>query len=377
VVVLELLGDGLDQGVLSEGVLHSVPDLLHQLEEAVRVHLLLTNKEHVGEDVIVALAKLVEEHSQLQGSCMSEVKGVYDGSQAGSGDRLDLVVVGAASRDLTPDDPRGWRLGGPAAYASLGAARLGLRVGCVMGVDGPAADASELELLEAAGVRLNLVPLRNGPVFENIEAGGYRRQRWLSKSDDVPLEALSSKWLGVGGWLLVPVAGELGPEWAGAAARHATGGTRVGLGWQGLLRTFDEDGWVKRLAPAPSDLVGRAGLVAASLNDLAADTPLDDVRRLAPEATLVLTAGEGGGLSFRGGRLVRYRAVTADQSVDPTGAGDVFLAALMAAWLVTGQPATNATLHFAAAAASFAVEKIGLLGVPTRAQVEARLNSPR
>ena len=73
---------------------------------------------------------------------MSEVSGVYDGLPADSAGRPDLIVVGAASRDVTPDDPRGWRLGGAVSYASLAAARLGLRVGCVMGVDEPAAGAA-------------------------------------------------------------------------------------------------------------------------------------------------------------------------------------------------------------------------------------------
>ena len=52
------------------------------------------------------------------------------------------MVVGAASRDLTTDDPRGWRLGGSAAYCSLAAASLGLRVGCLLGVDAEAADGA-------------------------------------------------------------------------------------------------------------------------------------------------------------------------------------------------------------------------------------------
>ena len=150
--------------------------------------------------------------------------GVYDGSTGSSGDRPDLVVVGAASRDLTPDDPRGWRLGGAVAYCSLTAARLGLRVGCVIGVDGPAVDAAELGLLEAAGVVVRRVPLEHGPVFENIERGGHRRQRWLSASDPVPAAALPAEWRGARGWLLGPVAGELAPEWAG---RRRGGRARV------------------------------------------------------------------------------------------------------------------------------------------------------
>ena len=59
--------------------------------------------------------------------------------------------------------------------------------------------------------------------------------------------------------------------------------------------------------------------------------------------------------------------------IDATGAGDVFLAALTAAWLFTGQIATPAALRFAAAAASCSVEGAGLAAVPTRAQVAARV----
>ena len=39
-----------------------------------------------------------------------------------------VVVIGAASRDLVDDDPRGWRLGGGVSYSALALARLGLPV---------------------------------------------------------------------------------------------------------------------------------------------------------------------------------------------------------------------------------------------------------
>ena len=43
-----------------------------------------------------------------------------------------VVVVGAACRDLVDDDERGWRLGGGASYSALALARLGLRVGALV-----------------------------------------------------------------------------------------------------------------------------------------------------------------------------------------------------------------------------------------------------
>ncbi|MGA2512293.1 MAG: PfkB family carbohydrate kinase [Candidatus Limnocylindrales bacterium] len=260
-------------------------------------------------------------------------------------------------------------------YCSLAAARLGLRVGCLMGVDSLAAEAKELSLLEAAGVDLRRVRLGRGPVFENIEAGGHRRQRWLSKSDVVPVSALPDEWRGAAGWLLVPVAGEVGEEWAAEARSSAPGGARVGLGWQGMLREFAGDGWVRSMSPRRGAVLAAAGLVCASVDDLPRESTLEDLQRLAPDATVVLTAGVGGGFVMRGGKLRRYRALPAGNAPDPTGAGDVFLAALMVAWILTGELATAATLRFAAAAAACSVEGVGPAAIPTKIQVAARLRS--
>lgn len=310
---------------------------------------------------------------------MSEADGVYDGTRERLESGLDLVVVGATSRDVTADDPRGWRLGGAVAYASLTAARLGLRVGCVIGVDGPASDASELALLEAAGVTMRRISLERGPVFENIERDGHRRQRWLSPSDLMPVEALPNAWRGTRGWLLGPVAGELGGEWAEVAAARPD--ACVAVGWQGLLREFAGDGFVRRVDPRPSSLVEAAGLVCASVDDLAPNVSIAELGRLAPQAATVLTAGDRGGIAIRGGmgersaRFVRYSAIPTREVVDATGAGDVFLAALMAAWLVAGELATSRALRFAAAAGSCAVEGAGIAGVPTAAQMIKRLKS--
>jgi hypothetical protein len=233
--------------------------------------------------------------------------------------------------------------------------------------------ARELGMLEAAGVRLIPVGLKNGPVFENIEGGGHRRQRWLSSSDEIPVGALPDEWRAAKGWLLAPNAGELGDGWAGVSPE----GAAVGLGWQGLLRAFPGDGWVRKIEPRPSGLAAAAGLIVASMDDLSASTELAALRHAAPSASIVLTAGEGGGVALSGGALRRYFAAPAPAAVDPTGAGDVFLAALMTAWLLTGELATAKALRFAAAAASCAVEGTGLVGVPLAGQVADRLAASR
>ena len=48
---------------------------------------------------------------------------------------IEVVHVGSACRDIAPEDPRGWRIGGGVMYAALTTARLGLRTAAVVGVD--------------------------------------------------------------------------------------------------------------------------------------------------------------------------------------------------------------------------------------------------
>ena len=180
-----------------------------------------------------------------------------------------------------------------------------------MGVDGEAIDAEELGLLRAAGVELRLVRLDHGPVFENLDTDGHRSQLWLSKSDEIPVAALPSAWIEARGRLLVPVAGEVGEQWAGIPAS----GARVAVGPQGILREFADDGSVRRVDLWPSALLRTAGLVCVSLDDLTVGTELGCLRALAPEAAIVLTSGDGGGVALRVGGLFRYRSVAANRVV--------------------------------------------------------------
>ena len=283
-----------------------------------------------------------------------------------------VLVAGAASRDITPADPRGWRLGGAVTYASCALARLGLRVGAVVGVDAQAATATELEALEAAGAVVIRVPLASGPVFELAEAPSGRRVRCLATSDRLPIFSVPRAWLVKGTpAFLAPVAGELGADWT------AVGGDELALGWQGLLRDLRAGEVVRRTPPSRHPLLDVATLVGLSREDVSPDTPVSDLAPLlAPGATLVFTDGERGGdaVSVQPdgpvGEIRPYTAVASDRAVDPTGAGDVFLAAMLAARV---DSSLGPELLVAAAAASLTVEGPGIDGVPDRAAVLERM----
>ena len=292
---------------------------------------------------------------------------------------VEVVHVGAASRDLAADDPRGWRLGGGVTYAALATARLGLRTAAVIGVDELAHGAPELDTLRAAGVDLLPVRLARAPVFDNQETPEGRVQTAIIAGQPLPVVAVPDSWRAARGWSLVPVAGEVDAGWLDAIPATAI----VGVGWQGFLRHLADGERVGRRAPEPNVVLERADLVGVSRYDVEPETGLTELlSHLRPGARLLVTHGAKGGLlvtaAEAGGapEVWRYLPTATDREVDPTGAGDTFLAALLA---VTIRPALlgpsrgrGADLRFAAAAGSLAVEAVGLDGVPDRTAVMVR-----
>ncbi len=290
---------------------------------------------------------------------------------------VEVVHIGSACRDIAADDPRGWRLGGGVTYAALTTARLGLRTAAVVGVDGEARSAGELHLLRDAGVDLLLVPLPEGPIYHNVETPAGRVQTCVRPGALLPVQALPESWLRTPGWMIAPVAGEVHDDWATVIPERAF----VAVAWQGSLRRLVAGERVTRKPPAPSLLLRRADLVGASHHDLDPDTPLEALfPLLSPHGRLLITQGHEGGLLITladdDHETLRYGSAETDAEVDPTGAGDTFLAALLATAVhrnLGGRQRGLLDLRVAAAAGSLVVEAPGLLGVPDRAAVLVRM----
>jgi len=293
--------------------------------------------------------------------------------------RVEVVHVGSACRDVAPDDPRGWRLGGGVTYAALTTARLGLKTAAVVGVDSLASTARELDDLRDAGVDILRVDLAEGPMYHNIETPQGRVQICVQRGVPVRPVALPASWLASPAWSLVPVAAEVDDEWASAIPA----GALVGVAWQGMLRRLVAGERVERLAPSERAILRRADLVGMSHMDVAPETSLGELASfLHRGARLLITQGGQGGLLMTTGddgprELLRYLPTPTEREIDPTGAGDTFLAALLAVMARPGIAASPGTsmargLRFAAAAGSLAVEGIGLDGVPDRTSVLIR-----
>ena len=348
----------------SKCLMHGLARLEHELQELLLVILGIVCEQHVGEDLVVGFGQFVEVH----GASIGMARPVSEAPP--------LLVAGAAARDIDPADPRGWRLGGTVMYASLAAARLGVHVRALVGADEPAAGAHELDLLRAAGAEVELVRLGHGPVFDNRQTAAGRVQYGHQPSDHIVMTALPTSWRSTPAVILGPVAGEIGPDWA-ALSRPAF----VALAWQGLLRQIVPGEQVRRLPPKASPLLDRADLVLVGSDDLAAGgVPLAD---FLDHGELIVTHGARGAVALRrrpAGGLAgrRVPALPPRRLVDETGAGDVFLAALLRGRACSPAPQPGSrqpwrVLALATAAASVSLEGAGLQAVPDRAAVCAAL----
>lgn len=279
------------------------------------------------------------------------------------------LVVGHLTEDLTPDGPR---LGGAAAYAALLLSRWGVRVRIFTAIDPGFPFLDDLP-----GIPVDWMQSRERTRFENrYLPDGTRRQRLLSRADPIPAGALREAALALpAGSLAVfaPVTSELSrvrrfprPPGRGAFAAAIP---------QGLLRRTARrsrsvtlaasGGFAERLAEMDLVCLGDEESRAAG-----ARSWLEAARTGRP--ALAVTRGAAGAVILR--REAPALPVPAVEAAvaDPTGAGDVFAAALaFGLWRRDSPPEEAARL--AAAAAALTVESPGTAGIPTRAEAAARL----
>jgi sugar/nucleoside kinase (ribokinase family) len=269
-----------------------------------------------------------------------------------------LLAVGHVTWDRVSDRQV---LGGAAAYAALAARKLGWEA-AVLTTAGPdfeaGRDLPDVPVFTSAGLATTR--------FTNLyEPDGTRRQVLSARAADVDLSVLPDAWRDPDVLFLGPVAGEVPARTAAAFEAHV-----VGAGAQGWLRAVDADGTVtaREWTDPAADLAGVHVLVLSEH-----DLPRAGERArafLGVVPIVALTRGwEGVMLYTRDG--VQHIPGLPREEVDPTGAGDVFAAALLVGYHETGDVAEAAA--FAACAASCAVEGVGASSLGDRAEVERRL----
>jgi sugar/nucleoside kinase (ribokinase family) len=264
----------------------------------------------------------------------------------------DLIQPGlrfAALGHVTNDElESGPTPGGSAFYAALAARALGAEATAVT-CCGP--DWLGRQRLREAGVTLVETASPHTTSFENVYREGARRDRLLSRADDLAPAVPSDAQV----VLACPVFGELS-----AAELGVEPGVLLGAGLQGWLRAEGPKGAIQP-RPLEAPRAFRACHVVFHSEEDLGEALAPTLQALRAEVPMVvLTRGAKGSTLFERGRTLEVRPVRA-QAVDPTGAGDVYAAAFLLA-LASGHPSGDAA-RIASAAAAFAVEAPGAQGL--------------
>ena len=269
----------------------------------------------------------------------------------------DFLTVGHLAWDVTAS---GRRLGGTAAYASVTAQKMGLRPALLTST-GPDLDAASA----LPGVSVHSVPAPFTTVFHNRYRDDARTQSVTTTAAPLSIQDVPEGFRASPLVLLGPLLGEVDTE----LARVFPVSTIV-ASLQGWLRRKSED---DSIDPASWDGGSVLPLVDAAV--VSAEDPEEgaEVHRWAEMTkVLIVTEGAAGARVLCEGSEQRIAPFQA-REVDPTGAGDVFAAAYLVRYGETTDPVESA--RFAACAAAFSVEAEGTEGIPSRAQVEARIRS--
>jgi sugar/nucleoside kinase (ribokinase family) len=164
----------------------------------------------------------------------------------------------------------------------------------------------------------------------------------------------------------------------GMIGRCAALGGLVGLDVQGLTRRIVERAVEAARPMRRPDELGRLDVLKADEAELLIHTGMSDLAaaaarvRAAGVRELLVTKGSRGSTIFGPDRAIPIEAMAPRRQVDPTGCGDTYLAAYLAARLACAD--LSACGAFASAAAALKMESVGPLRAG-RAEILARLEA--
>ncbi len=269
---------------------------------------------------------------------------------------VDYLIIGHLACDLTPNGPR---IGGTVAYSGLTARTLGLRVGVVTAWGG------EVPLDRLDGIQVSTIQAEHSTTFENVYTPEGRHQKIHHIAPDLSFDRVPAAWREARIVHVGPIAGE-----AKSLADGHFQGSLVGLTPQGWFRAWGKDGKVHpALWDEAASVLPKASAAVLSLEDVGGDE--EQIEAMANQCkVLAVTEGPAGARLYWNGDLRRFTAPKIKE-VDATGAGDIFAAAFF--WRLHTTKDPWAAARFATHLASFSVQRRGLEGIPTPAEIQACL----
>ncbi|MFO8037740.1 MAG: PfkB family carbohydrate kinase [Anaerolineales bacterium] len=269
-------------------------------------------------------------------------------------DVIDYLVLGHIAQDITP---HGYQLGGTAAYASLLAQRMGLRVGLVT-VSG---DDVSLSVLD--GVLIQKYTASQTTTFENRYTPAGRVQTLHHRAPSITYQHIPPPWRSAPIVHLAPVAREIDQEMIEKFPLSF-----LGISLQGWLRQWNKKG---KVTPSPLgfSLQRCPPTTAVVLSDEDVGDDQDQILRYARQCPLLIaTKGDQGSDIHYQGKVTRI-PTTPQTERDPTGAGDIFASAFFIHYARHG--ALTDAAHYATWLAARSVTHPGLDGVPSKADIQS------
>ncbi|MBC6937647.1 MAG: hypothetical protein DWB42_17695 [Chloroflexi bacterium] len=271
----------------------------------------------------------------------------------------DYLLIGHVTADLTP---AGRLLGGTVSYAARVVKAFGLRAGVLTSA---AENEPLLEHLRPFVDELAVLPAASTSTFENIYEPSGRIQYIRGVAAPLGFEDIPAAWRAAPLVHLAPLTGEVDPQ----IARRFKDAT-VMLTLQGWLRQWDGAGRVNFKRWFDPDVLSHINVVVFSEEDIR-EAPELEVEFAGAVEHLFVTRAERGGTYYRRGQAIPYTTPQVEQ-IHPTGAGDIFAAALLSSLGFLNHDMRRAA-QVAARLAALSVTRVGLDGAPSVEEVRQAL----
>ena len=229
---------------------------------------------------------------------------------------INYLLIGTTTADIVDD---GRILGGTVSYSAPIVKRFGHQVRILTSAmeNDPLLDP----LLDMADVRI--IPAENTTTFSNIYTETGRTQIVHQSASNLTVDMLPENWRKSELVHLAPLTDDVDYAFA-SQFPDAT----VLLTPQGYMRKWGNDGIVHFKRFLDNEVLAAIDILVLSKQDIL-DAP--ELEYEFPKYTehVVVTDGENGGTYYHNGEAIPYLAYPVTET-DPTGAGDVFAAALLA-----------------------------------------------
>jgi hypothetical protein len=270
---------------------------------------------------------------------------------------IDYLLIGHITADIVPE---GRAIGGTVSYAVRTAHAFGLRIGVLTSA------AHNEPLLEELRPYAEIIhiPADDTTTFENIYKPEGRIQYIRGVAAPLVPSLLPLAWRDTPLVHLAPIADEVD---SGFADLFEESKTMVTL--QGWLRRWETDGRVRFKRWHDAQALKTLDLVVLSVEDIV-EAPEMQAELAGAGKHVFITEAEHGGIHYDHSTPRRYPTPQVEVS-NPTGAGDVFAASLLAAWHKLGD--LDKAARVAATLAAKSVTRVGLDSAPISQEVAEAL----